>query len=61
MLGVNSLMVPSIFFSLVLSVKVVVEVGRVGVGVVVEIRKRQSRLQSLFEGVAIAGSLLHPL
>ena len=54
-------MVPSIFFSLVLSVKVVVEVGRVGVGVVVEIRKRQSRLQSLFEGVAIAGSLLHPL
>ena len=38
-----------------------VEVGTAGVGVVVEIMKRQSHLLSLFAGVAIAGGLLHPL
>ena len=59
MLCANSLMVPSIFFSMVLLVEVVVEVGAVGVGVVVEIPRRQSRLPSLFAGVAIAGSLLY--
>jgi len=39
-LGVNSFMVPSVFFSLVLSVKVVVEVGRVGLEVVVKILEK---------------------
>ena len=58
---VNSLMVPSIFFSLELPVKVVVEVGTVVVGVVVKILKIQSLLTSLFAGGATAGGLLHPL
>ena len=52
-------MVPSIFFSITPSVEVVAEVGAVGVGVVVEIPRRQSPLPSLFAGVAIAGSLLY--
>ena len=47
--------------SLALSVQVVIEVGTVGVGVVLEILKRQSHLPSLFAGVAIAGGLLYPL
>ena len=61
MLYVTSLMVQSIIFFLVHSVEVVVEVGTAGVGVVVEIMKRQSHLLSFFSGVAIAGGLLHPL
>ena len=48
-------------FLQILLVEVVVEVGTVVVGIVVEMLKRQSRLPSLSAGVEIAGRLPHSL